>query len=85
MKRNELFYIRLVQTQSRKSKSWVSLVIISCRYFAKKSIQILRAVSYFYLNDVKKNLCTWQHAIARHCSSSPCAQFESIFWQSIDN
>ena len=42
-------YVRLVQTQSRKSKLWVSLVIISCQYFAKKWIQIMRVVSYFYL------------------------------------
>ena len=31
-------HIRLGQTQLRKSKSWVSLVIISCRYFAKNSV-----------------------------------------------
>ena len=45
----KLQHIRLVQTQSRKTKLWVSLVIISCRYFAKNWIQIVRVVSYFYL------------------------------------
>ena len=42
--------IRLVKQQLRKSKPWISLVIINCRYFAKNSIQIVRVVSYFYLN-----------------------------------
>ena len=31
-------YIRLIQTQLRKSKSQMILVIINCQYFAKKSI-----------------------------------------------
>ena len=44
-----LLYLRPGQQQLHKSKSWIHFVIISCQYFAKKSIQIVRIVTYFYV------------------------------------